>query len=128
MKKIFAVAVGGAVGALVRYLLHNTVIEDGIIALSFITLLINISGSFFIGFGTAMLDGVVSDHVKEGLFTGLLGGYTTFSTLSKEVFIIRETSHLLAVAFILISVSVGMILAYVGINIGEKARERIRSR
>jgi CrcB protein len=124
MKKLLAVAFGGAFGALVRYLLHNIVAGDEILALAIITLLINISGSFLIGFGTAMLNGKVSDYLKEGLFTGFLGGYTTFSTLSKEVFIIRETSHMLAIALVLVSAAAGIMLAYIGLNLGEKMVER----
>jgi len=123
MKKMLAIAIGGAIGSLLRYLLHMAG-GDGLLLTLIITLMINVSGSFLIGFGVAFLTGRVSESVKEGLFTGLLGGYTTFSTLSKEVFMIRATSPLFAFIYAIVTVLAGVMLAYYGLNLGEKALKR----
>ncbi|WP_052659474.1 fluoride efflux transporter CrcB [Bacillus alveayuensis] len=78
-KLSFAVAVGGASGALCRYILAMYV------PLS--TLLANIAGSFLLGAVTAYSTrNKINDWIKIGVGTGFCGGFTTMSTFSKETF------------------------------------------
>ena len=79
---MLAVAFGGAIGVLARYGLGTTVHSD---RLPWMTVAINVVGSFALGF----LLPVAADWsapVRNGLSIGLLGGFTTFSTFSVEVF------------------------------------------
>lgn len=78
------VALAGGVGAALRF------VVDGLVArrrppLPLGTVLINVSGSFLLGLLTGLaLDHSGLDGLKLVLGTGLLGGYTTFSTASVE--------------------------------------------
>jgi CrcB protein len=79
---VLAVAAGGAVGVLARYGL-GTAVSTG--RLPWMTVAINVAGSFMLGF-LLPLGEDWSAPVRNGLSVGLLGGFTTFSTFSVEVF------------------------------------------
>ena len=79
---VFLVALGGVVGVLARYGLGTTVSGRG---LPWMTLAINIAGSFALGFLLPLGD-QLSAPVRNALGVGLLGGFTTFSTFTVEVF------------------------------------------
>ena len=82
------VALGAALGGMLRYVL--TVYVQGKAGPSFplATLLINISGSLLLGFLTAYIaeTRVVGPQIGLLLTTGVCGGYTTFSTFTYETF------------------------------------------
>lgn len=89
---IALLAVAGGVGAACRFVLDGLVRgrARGILPLG--TLVVNVSGSLLLGIVT----GLVAEHLASGSLglvvgTGLLGGYTTFSTASFEtVQLLRE--------------------------------------
>ena len=80
------VAVGGALGALMR---HAVVLGFGpnlLKAFPFATLLVNIVGSFCLGLLMAVhQQQIIAEHWRLLLGVGLLGAFTTFSTFSVEV-------------------------------------------
>ncbi|WP_344031212.1 CrcB family protein [Streptomyces luteireticuli] len=83
---VCAVSVGGALGAAARYgagLLWPT--ADG--AFPWTTFLVNVTGCALIGVLMATIDGFGAPHrlVRPFLGTGVLGGYTTFSTYAVDV-------------------------------------------
>lgn len=83
---ILAIALGGAAGSVCRYLL-GLLIQNrigGVFPLG--TLVINISGSFVLGFllRYALLGTEITPVTRALLTTGFCGGYTTFSTFSYE--------------------------------------------
>ncbi len=93
------VTVGGGIGAVTRYALSSWV--HSMVGLDFPwgTLLVNVLGSFIIGFVMVLsLDrGVVSPEVRVLLTTGFCGGLTTFSTFSYETLaLLRSDQWLLA--------------------------------
>lgn len=80
-----AVAVAGGVGAAVRLLLDEAISIGGRSDVPWATVIINVSGSFLLGFLTGLTVGQLvpeSWHLVIG--SGFLGGYTTFSTASFE--------------------------------------------
>ncbi len=82
---ILLVAVGGAIGAMARYLIGGWI--QGWVGSSFPwgTLVINVSGSLIIGLVLGLVDrGALSSQARLLLAVGVLGGYTTFSTFSYE--------------------------------------------
>lgn len=97
--KCLIVGIGGAVGAICRYLIG---FMPGYYHLNFPlgTLCINLVGAFFIGLiaGIAPL-GVVSERMQLLLKTGFCGGFTTFSTFSLETCNLLSTGHGLMAAF-----------------------------
>ena len=105
------VALAGALGAPLRYLV-DTVISDraqGRFPLG--TLVVNISGSFALG-----LLGGATRATHEVLGTGLIGAYTTFSTFSFEtVQLVEEGQARSAAINVLISLVVGSLAAAAGL-------------
>ncbi|TIH39974.1 fluoride efflux transporter CrcB [Subtercola vilae] len=80
-----AVAVCGGAGAVARFVLDGVIRSRTSVRYPVGTTVINISGSLLLGLVTGLaLGAVISSDVRLILGTGLLGGYTTFSTASFE--------------------------------------------
>lgn len=83
MINLLLVALGGAVGASLRYLFGMIPFKGmGVFPLS--TLLINLLGSFLIGFVVSLSGRAFGERTTLFLKTGFCGGFTTFSTFSLE--------------------------------------------
>jgi len=78
------VAVGAGLGGALRFLLTGWVAQRWGAAFPWGTLLVNVSGSFLVGLLVALSleRNLVQPSLRLFLGTGLLGGYTTFSSLS----------------------------------------------
>ncbi|MDB5491518.1 MAG: crcB-like family protein [Micavibrio sp.] len=86
MQSILAVALGGALGSVLRFLLNN-----GITALTKTSfpvgiMVINVLGSLAMGVLIALFaeQGQASQNMRTFLMVGVLGGFTTFSTFSAD--------------------------------------------
>ncbi|MDX2095360.1 MAG: fluoride efflux transporter CrcB [Alphaproteobacteria bacterium] len=79
------VALGGALGAVMRYLLISLVIRLHPAPFPLGTMLVNILGSLAMGLLLARLMAAESETMRLFLVTGLLGGFTTFSAFSWDV-------------------------------------------
>ena len=118
MKKYLYIAAGGMLGAMSRFGFKNVKIWDfhGIFPMH--TLLVNITGSFFLlMFLTIAFEILDFDaDIRLGIATGFLGAYTTFSTLCKETVSLMMTGeYLTAVVYILASAVLGLAAAYLGL-------------
>ena len=83
----FSIALGGAFGALARFLVNQFMVANGLGALGLSTLTINVAGSFAIGCCFVLFERFsASDALRLGLMVGFLGAFTTFSTFSLELF------------------------------------------
>ncbi len=95
--KILAVALGGAVGASLRYLAAAA--THGLFghAFPYGTLLVNVLGSLLIGYLVVLLpeSGHHSTIWRLLLITGLLGGFTTYSAFSIETLTLFQEGQLL---------------------------------
>lgn len=89
------VALAGGIGAGLRFLLDGFIRSRTAAGFPVGTAVINLTGSFVLGFVTALAAGqVISHDVAAVLGVGLLGGYTTFSTASYEsVRLVRERRY-----------------------------------
>ena len=113
LQKFLFVATGGAVGALLRY--GVTGLANRIFPETFPmgTLIINVAGSFIIGFLWRFFEAVsVTQNVKLLIFIGILGSFTTFSTFSLESFALMKNGHY-HFLFLNIFLSIGLGLAFV---------------
>ncbi len=85
---IIAIAVGAAIGANLRYSLSIWAAQRWGASFPYGTLIVNVIGSFAIGvvlvLATTRLN--LSDPARLLIVTGLLGGFTTFSSLSFETY------------------------------------------
>ncbi len=116
-----AVGLGGFIGAVSRYFVSTFINKINTCGFPIATLIINILGSFLIGLLTQLLLGLWPDNKKLQLFltTGILGGFTTFSTFSLETVNLFQNGKavfgvvniVLSVAFCLTGVVLGKMLA-----------------
>src|SRR5271156_2430633 len=107
---IWSVALGGALGSVVRFLLGMAVQQRAATTFPIGTLIINITGSLVLGFifRYAVATPAIAPATRLFLTTGFCGGYTTFSTFSYETMnLIRDGEYLYCSLNVAASVMVG---------------------
>jgi len=108
---VLGVGLFGAVGAIARFLLDGVVSARASSSFPWGTLVVNLTGAFALGFVTGKLSGDAQLLVG----TGLLGGYTTFSTWMFESHRLGEDGELRAgVVNLLGSLILGILAVWVG--------------
>jgi fluoride exporter len=111
---VLEVAGAGALGVLLRYGISSTVHGD---TLPWVTVAINIAGSFLLGI-LVVLHGV-APQTRTALGVGFLGGFTTFSTFAVQAFLDAEAGEpLRALVLVLASVVLGLAAAAAGYYLG----------
>jgi CrcB protein len=111
------VALGGAVGAPSRYVIERAVRHRTGGQFPFGTLLVNVTGSFVLGFlaGLARYHGFPATP-KAALGAGFCGAYTTFSTFTFEsVRLLEDGRWRAAASYVLVSVLAGGLAAAAGL-------------
>ncbi len=112
-----AIAIGGALGCWARFAQTNLVQAVYGRDFPFATISINVIGSFLMGFlFIETLERLtLSPALRTGVLTGVLGGYTTFSTFEMETLLLAEGGELLKAAlYVALSVGLGFIAAFGG--------------
>jgi CrcB protein len=123
MQKILLVLLGGAIGTGCRYGLSSfiySLIERP--TFPYANFIINISGSLIIGFLAELFDHrfLVSPTVRAALLTGVLGGYTTFSSFSFETFsLLRDGEWFRATFNAAGSVLLGLAAVWAGVRLAQ---------
>jgi CrcB protein len=124
MTKLLAVLAGGAFGTGLRYLLSTfiySVIKEP--TFPYANLVINVSGSLAIGVLGELFAGrvLVSPIVRVALLTGVLAGYTTFSSFSYETYsLMRDGQMLRAILNAVGSVSLGILAVWLGVRLAQQ--------
>ena len=118
-----AIAVGGALGAVLRFWLSTTVSALTGGQFPYGTLAVNVTGSGFMGLLYVLLyermEG--STELRAALLIGVLGAFTTFSTFSIETMaLLEEGQHLKAGLNVLASVLLCLIVCWIGIILGRQ--------
>jgi len=109
------VALGGALGAILRYLVTSWV-QHRVDFFPWGTVVVNLVGSFLIGIVLEMtLRGFLSSQARLLLGVGILGGFTTFSSLSWEMLTLLEEGDILpAFLYGFGSLVIGVFCAWLG--------------
>ncbi|MEC7636804.1 MAG: fluoride efflux transporter CrcB [Pseudomonadota bacterium] len=118
MIKIAVIALGGALGAVCRYLIVEKFFDDG--KFPFSTLLVNSIGSFLMGIFFVFLveKNVFSTEIKDFILIGFLSAFTTFSAFAFEVYYLAHNQNILiALLYIIASVILCVIMVFLGIHI-----------
>ena len=116
-RNVGAVATGGAIGASLRYQL-GLWFPTPALGFPLTTLAINVSGSFALAVVlTLTLERwPPTKYVRAFVATGVLGAYTTFSTLSVDAsLLIKDGRVVLAIGDVVLSVTTGMAAAVAGV-------------
>lgn len=125
MGTVFLIALGGAIGALGRYTVVST--TTGMVGAShYGTLLVNIVGSLLMGLvaGEILLKAELSEGVRLGLVVGVLGGFTTFSAFSLDVFNLYDEGRVVAAAaYASASVAASVTALFAGIALARELSE-----
>lgn len=119
MTRVALVAFGGAAGALLRSLLDGTGPPEN--TFPWATLLINVSGAGLLAVLLVLLEERLPTNraLRPLVGTGLIGGYTTFSTFAVEtIVLLRAGESGQAFAYLLASVAGALLAATVGIMAG----------
>jgi len=112
-RALLLVAVGGALGAIARYL-STTMLP---IEAHWSTLAINLTGSLLLGIIAGGLhgSGLISDELLLLLGTGILGAFTTMSTFSIDVMkLVDDSQWATATLYLGSTALIGPILALIG--------------
>ena len=120
MKLIFAVAVGGAVGAVARHLMTLQFALMFGHGFPWGTFFVNALGSFLLG-GLIEVFAVLwspNEALRGFLVVGVLGAFTTFSTFSMDAFLLYDRGQWSAAAiYIMASVALSIVGLFVGLRI-----------
>ena len=119
---LMTVAIGGGIGAMLRYLIANLGQSITFSEFPLGTLIVNISGCALIGFVMALLIGPLSHHrelLRLFLIVGILGGFTTFSTFALDTFELFEDGRVRqAISYVVLSNVIGILAAWVFYRVG----------
>ena len=121
--KILSVAAGGAAGAVARYLINVSPLAGVFERFPFPTFVINVSGSFLIGFLLIVLTDKwdVGDNLRMAVIVGFLGAFTTFSTFEMELYgLVKERDLAMAFLYLLLSVAAGFAGVVAGVALGKR--------
>jgi fluoride exporter len=117
LTRYLAVAASGAVGAVLRYYITLTGLARTAAPFPSATFVINVTGSFIIGFFlTLVTESInVNPHLRLAVAVGFVGAYTTFSTFEYETArLVEGREHLYAFLYAVLSFAVGFGAVYAG--------------
>lgn len=122
VRTLGAIGAGGALGGLARYT-GVLLAPAGAGGFPWTTLTVNLSGSFALGVLLVVLleRFRFSRYLRPFLATGVLGAYTTFSTLAVETdLLIRDGQTAVAALYVVLSLAGGVAAAWAGILLGRR--------
>ena len=119
MKLYLLVALFGAAGSVLRYSLYLITPRFFYLNFPVSTVLVNLLGSFFIGVCISLFDkSIITENIRIYIAIGLLGGFTTFSTFSMDLFnLLNKSLYIEMISYLVLSVFGGVLLFIAGYKI-----------
>lgn len=120
MWKLLLLLTGGAIGTALRYGVSLLVSRNITHTFPFGILTVNVLGSFLIGLCWSLAESLhFNTHLRLFLFTGLFGGFTTFSSFSLDTMeLIKNAEYKLALLNILANNLFGIVAVFGGFALG----------
>lgn len=119
MKVILLVGLGSFIGGIGRYLVTILIQNRFLSTFPYGTMVVNIIGCFLIGVIYGISDrGTMPSEWRIFLATGIMGGFTTFSSFSNDtVSMLRDSQYWAAFSYVAISVLIGLAATFSGISL-----------
>ncbi len=117
------IAIGGALGSMARFAAVGYLTPMLNVRFPIGTFVVNIVGSFLIGVAYVVIEekAIIPSEWRLFFITGILGGFTTFSTFSLELLQAWQAGHVLnAIFYAASSVVLGLLFAYIGMQLAQK--------
>ena len=120
MFKYFVIGIGGFAGAIARYALGAYIGSRLGIRFPYGTFVINVSGSFLIGFILVLLSRTTASQYWRYLIPiGFIGAYTTFSTFEYETLrAIQDGQPMIGLLNVVLSLVIGFVAVWAGSVLG----------
>ena len=117
VKILFLVAFGGALGAMLRYVMVSGIGHVIHVGFPYSTLVVNVAGSFVLGLLAEIinLNWTLVQELRSFLVVGVLGSFTTFSAFSQDVVFLIESGELSSAGlYIMLSVVLSIAGVFAG--------------
>lgn len=118
LKTIIYIAIGGAVGSVLRFLTTVLVSKYWSNQFPLATFIANFIGCFLIGLFIGILakNNLTDSNLKWFLVTGFCGGYTTFSAFGMENYnLFQSNNSIMAFGYIALSIILGLFAVWFGL-------------
>lgn len=116
---MLAVAAGGALGSVLRYISVSLLGRWLGTGFPWGTVFVNLSGSFIMGVLAELAAQKLNipEPLRAFLFVGILGGFTTFSTFSLDMVSLINRDLTLAFAYLFVSAGLGIAALFAGLAV-----------
>ena len=118
MYKLVLIALGGMLGTLCRYGLATWVDQRVPSSFPYGTVVINLAGCFVAGLLFPLFEQAsIAPELRLAVFTGFLGGFTTFSAYGLQTVVLADGLLWVAGLNVVVSNAVGLVLVWIGLNL-----------
>ena len=117
LKSLLIVGTGGFIGTVLRFLVSRYFQENTFSLFPWGTFTVNIIGSLLIGifYGMSERGNLLNPEIRIFLTVGICGGFTTFSSLTNDAFMLLQEKEWLKVSlYMSLSFFLGLIAVYLG--------------
>ncbi|MEO6637354.1 MAG: fluoride efflux transporter CrcB [Ginsengibacter sp.] len=121
MKILLMVGIGSFIGGVCRYLISLLIQNKFLSTFPYGTMAVNVIGCFFIGVVYALSEkGNINVEWRLFLATGILGGFTTFSSFSNEtISMMRDGQYWQSFMYVALSLIIGLAATFIGISLSK---------
>lgn len=122
LKTVLLIGSGGFIGSVTRYYVSKINLLAGFFSIPVGTLIINVLGSFFIGYlmGLAERSTILTLELRLFLMVGFCGGFTTFSTFTSENLTLMHNGQYLSIfLYTGLSIFLGFAAVFLGYGLSK---------
>jgi fluoride exporter len=117
MQAAMMVALGGAIGSVLRFGVNELGVKGFGTSFPLHTLFVNVVGCFAMGIvtGLAIARMDMTENLRLFLTTGLLGGFTTFSAFALDFAMLTKSSAISAATYAILTVVLSLVAVFAGL-------------